>query len=328
MHLSLAKWADAILISPASADFIAKLRNGIAGSLAYTTLLAFNFKGPVNIAPAMNSAMFNNPITQDNILFLKNNGVYFIGPKVGQLADGTIGKGRLANISEIVQRTVFKLEEESAFKNKNFVITAGATLEYIDPVRFITNGSTGKMGAEIAVQAKLKGAHVHLISGKVKTELPYVDQISYVTTTEELLKVTKSAFKESDILIMAAAPVDFKTKEPGKKKIKKMSTFNLPLVSAPDVIKSIKNYKGRRVIVGFALQTEDLEKNALKKMKEKGMDIVVANNEKNIGADKASAILMDKYGRKKRIVRKDKKEIAKQILEFLEEYIDREAKNG
>ncbi len=328
LHLSLSRWADTVLIAPATADFIAKLRNGFADSLPYSTLLAYNFKGPIFIAPAMNEAMFLNPITQGNIISLKEKGVTFIGPETGMLADGTIAKGRLSNIDKIAQTVVYSMNKSGPLSGKRILITCGPTREYIDPVRFITNGSSGTLGVNIAKRAKLMGAYVHLIAGEMQAPVPYVDKVDTVETTEDLLEKTRKAFKNYNIIIMTAAPVDFKPKKLYKSKIKKLDNLNIELTSTPDVLKTLSEHKGKRIIIGFALQTEELEKNALRKMNEKNMDIVVANSTANIGSMAGSATLIDKFGRRKRIINKEKEEIAKQILDFLKEYIDKEAKNG
>jgi phosphopantothenoylcysteine decarboxylase/phosphopantothenate--cysteine ligase len=329
LHLSLARWADAVLIAPATANFIANFSHGVANSLPYTALLAFNFKGPIFVAPAMNSEMLRNPITQENFSILrKKYNVNFIGPEVGELADGTVSEGRFSGEEKIVQKVVFEMNSNGIFSGKKIIITAGSTREYIDPVRFITNGSSGTMGISIAIQSKLLGAYVHLIAGDVKVPLPLTDKTSKVETTEELLLETHNAFKKCDILIMAAAPADFKALNISKSKIKKTEKMNIEFMATPDILRAISAEKKNQIIVGFALQTESLEKNALRKMKEKHMDIVVANSQKNIGTNSGSVILIDRYGRKKKIKNKTKEEIAKEILHFLKEYIDKEAKNG
>ncbi len=323
LHLSLSRWADAIVIAPASADFISKVSLGFADGLSYVAILAHGLRKNVFIAPAMNNKMWENPITQRNVEILKRMGVIFIGPDNGELADRSIGKGRLSEVSKIAQTVVFSMNRDGPLSDKKVVVTCGATKEYIDPVRFITNGSSGLLGSLIAMHAKLLGANVHLIAGSVRVKLPYVDKITFVETTEDLLTETRKAFDNADILIMSAAPVDFKPERTSKSKIKKLENLEFKLVSTPDILKNISHKKGKKIIVGFALQTEELEKNAIKKMKEKNMDIVVANSPKNIGSESGSAILMDKDGNKKRLINMTKDEIAVEILNFLKEYMDR-----
>lgn len=326
IHLSLSRWADCIIIAPASADIIAKIRAGIADSLLLTTVLAS--KKPLFIAPCMNENMLLNKITADNIEHLKNNRVMFIEADEGQLADFKIGKGRLQEPNKIVSLITDYLNyNDKFFAGKKILITGGSTKEYIDPVRFITNSSSGKMGVSIARVAKAMGAYTNLISGEILTNLPILDKYQKVETTEEMLKATKEAFKASDILIMAAAPVDFKPETISATKIPKKKEITLKLLETPDILKEISKEKGNKIIVGFALQTENLENKALKKMKEKNMDIVVANREVNIGKDEGSVIMFDKFGKKKIIENAKKQVLAEGILQFLKEFIEGD-KNG
>lgn len=328
LHLSLSRLADVILVAPASADFIARCANGISDELALTTVLAFNKYNDVVIAPAMNSKMYENPITIKNIKTLKNLGAYFIDSEEGALADLTVGKGRLASEKRIFDEVIYKLEEEKPFAGKKFLITAGATREYIDPVRFITNGSSGMMGFSLARAAKMLGGEVYLVKGHTTAEPPSVDYIFEVDTTEDLLRETRSLFSKMDILIMAAAPVDFKPKEKSMHKIKKQEELLLPLKAAPDILKTISKNKKNQIIVGFALETDNLIKNAKDKMSRKNMDIVVANKNSNIGKEKGSVTIIDKYGKNIIIKNRGKDEIAKEILLFLKKFMDREVPNG
>jgi phosphopantothenoylcysteine decarboxylase/phosphopantothenate--cysteine ligase len=214
------------------------------------------------------------------------------------------------------------------FKGKRFVVTAGPTREYLDPIRFITNESSGKMGVEIAKEAKRMGGHVHLICGPSSVDAIGFDKIDKITTTEELFKKTKKAMEKGDILIMAAAPADFKPEVVQQGKIQKTSQLNVQFFKTTDVIKEIGKHKNNKIIVGFALQTEDIEKNAVKKMRDKKMDIVVANSNLNMGQDYGSVIIIDKTGRKKVIRNKAKQEIAREILIFLKSFIEKERRNG
>ncbi len=323
LHLSLSRWADAIVVAPASADFISKVSMGFADGLSYAAILAHGVSKNIFIAPAMNNKMWENLLTQRNVETLKSMGAIFIGPEKGELADGTIGKGRLSEVSKIAQTVAFSMNRDGLLSGKRIVVTCGATKEYIDPVRFITNGSSGLLGSLIAMHAKLLGANVHLIAGDVRVNLPYVDKITFVETTEDLLTETRKAFDNADILVMSAAPVDFKPEKTSKSKIKKLGNLELKLMATPDILKNVSHKKGKKIIVGFALQTEELEKNAIKKMKEKNMDIVVANSSKNIGSKSGSVILIDRSGNKKRIINMTKDEIAIEILHFLKEYMNR-----
>jgi len=326
IHLSLSRWADCILIAPASADIIAKIRAGISDNLLLTIVLAF--QKPIFIAPCMNENMLQNLITIENIEYLKKNGITFINADEGPLADFRTGKGRLQDPRKIVELiTNFLNYSDKFLEGKRLLITAGATREYLDPVRFITNSSSGKMGISIAKAAKAMGAYVHLISGEISTNIPIIDKYQRVETTEEMLRVTRKAFKDSDILIMAAAPTDFKSGKPSISKIPKAKEIGLKLVQTPDILKSLSKEKGKKIIIGFALQTEHLEENALKKLKEKNMDIVIANSEINIGKDIGSVIMLDKFGRKHVIENEKKEVIAHEILIFLKEFL-KGGKNG
>lgn len=328
LHLSLSRWADLILIAPASADFIAKCANGISDELALTTVLAFNKYSDVIIAPAMNSMMYENPLTSKNIEDLKNLGASFVDSEVGALADLSVGKGRLADEEKIFEKVMCMLEEKRLFLGKKFLITAGATREYIDPVRFITNGSSGTMGFSLARAAKILGGKVYLVKGHTTARPPFVDAIFEVDTTEDLLKETRKLFNEIDILIMAAAPVDFKPKVKATHKIKKQKELILSLKAAPDVLKSLSNDKKNQIIVGFALETKDLIKNAKEKMNHKHMDIVVANKNSNIGKENGSVTIIDKYGKSIIIENKSKDEIAQEILLFLKNFMEKEVRDG
>lgn len=320
IHLSLSRWADCILIAPASADIIAKIKAGISDNLLLTTVLVS--KKPIFIAPCMNENMLQNPITVDNIEYLKKKDIIFIKADEGLLADFRTGKGRLQDPHKIVELIINYLNySDKLLKGKKLLITAGATREYLDPVRFITNSSSGKMGTSIAKVAKAMGAYVHLISGEISTNVPIIDKYQGVETTEEMLKATKEAFKKCDILIMAAAPVDFKPEKISISKIPKSKEMKLKLIQTPDILWSLSKEKGNKVVVGFALQTEHLEENALKKMDEKNMDIVIANREINIGKDIGSVIMFDKFGRKKNIENEKKEVIAHEILIFLKEFL-------
>ncbi len=329
-HLSVSRWADGILVAPASADFIAKMAGGFADCLACTAVLAFDNWKNVYVAPAMNEKMYDNALTQRNEKFLKSLGTNFIGPASGKLADCSVGRGRMEDPEKIAQSIIFSLAVNGPLSNKKILVTAGATREYIDPVRFISNGSSGTMGFEITKVAKLAGAKVTLIVGHYSAALPVCDNIFFADTTEDMFELTKREFKDADVLIMAAAPVDFKPKKSSSFKLEKGKGSNsvLELVSTPDILKYISRNKGDRVIVGFALQTEGVEKKALRKMANKNMDIVVANSQENLGKTVGSVIIMDKLGNKAVIKDKEKGFIAEKIIDFLIEYTDKEVKDG
>lgn len=276
---------------------------------------------PVFIFPCMNEKMYLNPITQRNLNILKNYEYFVEEPREGPLADLEIGKGRLEEPKLIFEYINNYLTSEQIFSGKKILVTAGATKEYIDPVRFISNGSSGKMGFSIAKKAAAMGANVTLIYGDVSEVVPVVDKTIRVSTTEEMLLAVKKEFIENDILIMAAAPADFKPIKKNTKKLPKLKKLNLELEKTPDILKEISLIKQKQVIVGFALQTEDIEKKAKEKLTEKKLDIVVANREGNIGKENASVIIIDRYGNKKAINNLPKDNIASEILMLIKQYI-------
>ena len=293
IHLYLSKWADVALIAPATADFIAKARAGIADNLLLTTLLAFT--KTVLFAPAMNENMLIKPITQNNIEALKSFGWEVIEPEEGYLANLEVGKGRLKEPEDIFEDILVALYPKP-LKGKRVLVTCGATKEFIDPVRFITNGSSGKMGIALAKVARRLGAEVTLIYGDIREKLPNVIKKIRVTTTEDMFEAVESEVENNDILVMAAAPADYMPKEFSKEKLPKKDSLVLELQSTVDILKGIKDIKGDRCFVGFALQTEDLIENAKKKLEEKGLDFIVANMPENIASDNGKIVLIDNSG--------------------------------
>ena len=293
IHLYLSKWADVALVAPATADFIAKARAGIADNLLLTTLLAF--PKTVLFAPAMNENMLIKPITQNNIEALKSIGWKVIEPEEGYLANLEVGKGRLKEPEDIFEDILVALYPKP-LKGKRVLVTCGATKEFIDPVRFITNGSSGKMGIALAKVARRLGAEVTLIYGDIREKLPNVMKKIRVTTTEDMFEAVKGEVENNDILIMAAAPADYMPKEFSREKLPKKDNLILELQSTVDILKGIKDIKGDRCFVGFALQTEDLIENAKKKLEEKGLDFIVANMPENIASDNGKIVLIDNSG--------------------------------
>lgn len=270
----------------------------------------------------MNENMLENPATQENITTLKKRGVFIIEPEIGPLADLQIGKGRMPDPSKIYEEIIDFLDGDNTFSGKRILVTAGATKEFIDPVRFITNASSGKTGIEIAKAAKRMGGEVHLIYGDVSVPLPRVHRYTSITTTEELLQATQEAFKECDILIMTAAPADFKPLEMSNTKLPKVPTLTMELVETPDILKEVSKGKDKKILVGFALQTEDIERNAVRKMEEKNLDIIVANRETNIGEDTGDYIILTRNHKKKVFENISKENFAKELLLFIKELIN------
>ncbi len=299
-HISLAKSADIFVIAPASADIIAKTACGIADDMLTTTFLAASC--PKLIVPAMNTAMYENKITQDNIKRLADFGVDIMEPDSGRLACGAVGKGKFPSEEKILELIVNKISREKILAGRRVLITAGATREKIDPVRYITNHSSGKMGYALARAAVRYGAEVTLISGK--TNLPIPQGLHYIETesAEDMFGAVKNHFAESDIIIKAAAVADYTPSAVSDEKIKKSGTdMTLQLKRTADILAYIGSH--RRVgqfICGFSMETENMLENSRKKLLSKNIDMIAANSLKEDGAgfgvDTNIITLIDKDG--------------------------------
>lgn len=280
-HIELAKRADAFLIVPATANFIGKLAAGIADDMLTTTVMAT--RAPVIIAPAMNTNMYTNRIVQANIGALQDLGYKFIEPASGRLACGDIGAGKLADVDDIVAYVVDFFEKEAQVKDlvgRRIMISAGPTIEAIDPVRYITNRSSGKMGYAIANRAVARGAQVTLVSGKTDLDVPngLVKYIS-IESADDLYENLVREFEANDVVIQSAAVADYKPKSYSDKKIKKKdSDLSIELCRNKDVAQELGKIKGDKVLVGFAAETNDVLENATKKIKKKNLDFIVAND--------------------------------------------------
>ncbi|MGN0144551.1 MAG: bifunctional phosphopantothenoylcysteine decarboxylase/phosphopantothenate--cysteine ligase CoaBC [Clostridium sp.] len=276
-HISLADKADVFLVAPATANIIGKVANGIADDMLSTTIMAT--KAKVIFAPAMNTKMYENPIVQDNIRKLKSFGYEFIEPAEGRLACGDIGKGKLEKPEVIVDKVLMELNDNKDLLNKKVVVTAGPTIAPIDPVRFITNKSSGKMGYAIAKEARNRGAEVCLISGPTNLEPPKGIDIINVSTNEEMRKAAIKAFEKADIVIKSAAVADYKPEKYSDQKIKKKEgDWSLELVRDNDILMELGSLKKDQILVGFAAESQNLKENALAKMKKKNLDFIVAND--------------------------------------------------
>lgn len=281
-HVSLAEKADVFVIAPATANIIGKVANGIADDFLSTTIMAT--KAPVIFVPAMNTNMYENPITQNNINTLKKTGYSIIEPETGFLACGYTGRGRMPETSTILDEIYYVLEKKD-FKGKKILITAGPTRESIDPVRFISNHSSGKMGYCLAKAARLRGGKVTLISGPTYIEPPRGVKLIKVITACEMLQRVLENFEEADIIIKAAAVSDYRPKNYSNHKIKKKADdLQIPLERNPDILYEIGKRKGHRILLGFAAETQNLIENAIKKLKEKNLDFIVANDLTKEGA--------------------------------------------
>ncbi|MDY2986222.1 MAG: bifunctional phosphopantothenoylcysteine decarboxylase/phosphopantothenate--cysteine ligase CoaBC [Peptoniphilus sp.] len=276
-HISLAKWADMIVVAPASANTIAKFATGIADNLLTTVLSASRSK--VMIVPAMNTYMLNSEANIENMSKLKNRGVIVTQTQHDLLACNDIGDGKMLEPSQIVDLIDFHLAEKD-LEGYNFVITAGPTQESIDPVRFISNHSSGKMGYELAKAATKRGAKVILISGPTNLTRPNVDKFVQVFSTQDMYNAVEEHFKKTDVLIKAAAPADFKPKNYSKDKLKKADANmnSIELVPNTDIAKHFGSIKTNQIIVGFAAESRDELNYGLKKLESKNFDMIVINN--------------------------------------------------
>ena len=284
-HISLAKKADVILVAPATANVIAKMAHGIADDMLTTTVLAA--KCPKLVSPAMNTGMLENPITQDNIATLERYGFTVIPSESGVLACKDVGSGRLPKEDVLIEYILHAIARPKDLAGLRIAVPAGPTQEPLDPVRYLTNHSTGKMGYALAEQARDLGAQVTLVSGPVALDAPYGVDVVDVTTARDMFDVVTSRFSDTDITVMAAAVGDFRPVEQARDKIKKngRSGIELELTSNPDILAWAGEHKRPdQTLCGFAMETRDLEANAAKKLNGKHCDMLVANNLRTPGA--------------------------------------------
>lgn len=275
-HIALAKKADLCIIAPATANIISKLAEGIADDMLTTTYLAL--KCPVIIAPAMNTNMYENPVIKANLDKLRKSGVIVIDSAEGRLACGDVGKGKMAEPIDIVAKAVEVLCPKRDYAGKRVLVTAGATRENIDGVRFITNRSSGKMGIEIAKAALKRGAEVVLVKGLVQVSVPsYISKVVAVESTEQMYEAVMANYKDCDVIIKAAAPSDYRPKKKITDKLKG-EEITLELVKNPDIAKAVGKEKGERKLVVFCAETRELMESAMKKLADKNADMVVAND--------------------------------------------------
>lgn len=316
-HISLAKKADIFVVAPATANVIAKFAEGIADDMLTTTYLASNAQKL--ICPAMNCNMYEDETTQNNMRTLKDRGALFCDSAIGLLACGDVGKGRMAEPVDIVDKIVEYLTPVQDFADKRVLITAGGTEEKIDGVRVIANHSSGKMGKAIAQAVAERGGSVVFVYGNVKVDVPTcVEKAIHVTSTQEMLDVCKAEFLSCDIAIMAAAPADYKLKKPFENKVKS-DTITLELVKNPDIAKTLGENKDDKKLVIFSAETENLIDNAKAKLVKKHADLVVANDVTVEGAgfdvDTNIATIIDTDGNMTESGKVSKRELADMILD-------------
>ncbi|MBQ7735356.1 MAG: bifunctional phosphopantothenoylcysteine decarboxylase/phosphopantothenate--cysteine ligase CoaBC [Bacteroidales bacterium] len=326
-HISLAEWADAVVVAPATANIIGKLANGIADDALSTMLLACT--KPLFFAPAMNKNMLAHPAVQENLRTLQQRGITFIGPDAGFLACGTTGEGRMKEPKEIFSTVWDALTTTQVLKGRRALVTAGPTYEPIDPVRFIGNHSSGLMGFALARTLARHGAQVTLVTGPTHLEVqhPMVERVD-VTTAAQMLEACEAAAPTSDIIIMSAAVADYTPETVAPEKIKKNDDkLVLPLKKTTDILATLGKQKAEnQCIVGFALETEHEEANALTKLKNKNADIIVLNSLRNEGAGFKCptniVTIMDRNGNKVQGELKDKAQVAEDIVTYVIDYMN------
>ena len=317
-HISLSRWSDLILIAPATANTISKLANGISDDLASTVALASNKK--IFIAPAMNVRMWEHKSTKDNIKKLKSYNYELIGPEIGDMACGEYGEGKMSEPTSILKELDNYFDTLNSNSKYKAIVTAGPTHEYIDPVRYITNKSSGKQGYEIAKSLSNKGFETTLISGPTNLEADDNVNLIKVETAEEMFRATQNSLP-ADVAIFSAAVGDYKVKDIQKVKIKKQDNLNLKLEKNMDILNYVSNHNSLRpkLVIGFAAETNDLENYSIKKLNDKNCDWIVANDvsNKNIGfnSDFNEVSIFFKKGNKEKLSYKHKSEISDEIVE-------------
>ncbi|MFO7819300.1 MAG: bifunctional phosphopantothenoylcysteine decarboxylase/phosphopantothenate--cysteine ligase CoaBC [Halanaerobacter sp.] len=319
-HISLAQKADLVLLAPATANMIGKLANGIADDMLSTTVMATT--APVLIAPAMNNKMYQNPIVQDNISYLKEQEYKFIAADAGYLACGTVGKGRLPEPQEIVKQAVVELLSTLQLAGKKVLVTAGGTQERIDPVRYIGNHSTGKMGYNLARVAQARGADVKLVSAPTNLAKPNGVDLINVETAQEMYQEVICLQEKQDIIIMAAAVADYRPQKVRNKKMKKSSgELRLDLERTKDILYQLGQLcNSEQILIGFAAETEDLLANAQQKLKKKNLDFIVANDvsasDVGFASDDNQVIIISEQEQKE-IKKADKLKVAIEIFNYI-----------
>ncbi len=314
-HILVAQSIDLFLVAPATADCIAKLAAGLADDFLTTFHLAVT--APVVIAPAMNTRMWEHPSVQANLRTLAGRGVHIIDPEVGQMACRTYGPGRLAPVDQIVEYVMNVLNRPRDLEGRKVLVTAGPTVEDIDPVRYISNRSSGKMGFAIAQAARSRGATVVLVSGPADLDFPNTIR---VRTTEEMRQAVIENAADADVVIKAAAPLDYRPKTVAPQKIKKTAAdLALQLEPTTDILKELGSHKNGKVLVGFAAETEDHVKHGLEKLKSKNLDLIVVNPvsgpDSAFDSDMNRATIIDKSGKTEEISLVSKQVMADKILD-------------
>jgi phosphopantothenoylcysteine decarboxylase / phosphopantothenate---cysteine ligase len=314
-HVSLAAEAEALVIAPASADCLARLAHGLADDIVSCTAMAFN--GPLVIAPAMHENMYLNQATQANIALLRERGAVIVGPESGDLASGGRGAGRMSPVGIIAGWVLKTLGQRGDLAGRTVVITAGGTQEPIDPVRCVTNHSSGKMGYALASAARDRGAHVILVTAPTALEPPAATEVVRVVTAQQMYEATQAAVRHADALIMAAAVADYRPAHPADDKIKKdHQTLEIALERTVDILGTVE---GTFVRVGFAAESSELERNARAKLSGKRLDLIVANDitasDGGFGSEDNRVTILDREGGVDRLPLLSKREVADRVLD-------------
>lgn len=313
-HVELSRRADAVVIAPASATTIARIAHGLADNLLSLTVLAT--KAPVLLAPAMDSQMYENPATQANLVLLKERGMTIVGPEEGRLATGRMGRGRLVDTETLLGAIRQVLGRSGDLAGRRVVVSAGGTQEPIDPVRYVSNYSSGKMGYAVAEAARDRGAQVVIVSAPVSLPAPYGVEIVSVRTAEEMRDAVVRECAGADVLVMAAAVADYRPASAAEQKIKRTKEgLSLSLVRTPDILAEVKG----PLRVGFAAESEKLEENAADKLRRKGLDLIVANDitapGSGFGSETNQVTIIDKSGKVEELPLLTKYEVAHRIFD-------------
>ncbi len=319
-HIEHTDWADLVLIAPATANTIGKLASGIADNLLTTMVMAS--RGPVVVAPAMNHRMYENPMVRENMKRLSGLGYVFVGPEEGELACGWSGRGRLVEPPCMLEAIKDVLTPKD-LEDERLLVTAGPTREPIDPVRFISNRSSGRMGYELAKEGRRRGAEVVLITGPTHLKPPYGVTTVRVWSAEEMHDAVTSYFPQSTIVVMASAVADYRPKTIHTEKMKKKDTsLTLELERTVDILHELGKNRAGKLLVGFALETEDLLENAKKKLKEKNLDLIVANTPASMDSEVSSVTLIDGDLNTQTIEECTKEEVAGRIFSRIVELVE------
>jgi len=323
-HVALAEEADLLLVAPATANLIGRFATGIADDFLSTFFLSV--RCPVLIAPAMDHKMLAHPCYQANVNRLRMLGVHFVEPEYGELASGQVGKGRLADTARIVEAVERILSRKRDLEGKTVLVSAGPTREYLDPIRFLSNSSSGRMGYALASAARGRGARVILVSGPTSLPPPFEVEMERVTAAEEMRKAMLSHLPEADIVIKAAAVADYRPARYSPAKVKKgPGRRSLILQKTPDILQEIGKRKGGRFLVGFAAETKDLIENARRKLLQKNLDLIVANAinqpQGGFGQESNQVKIIDREGRVEEIPLLPKAEVAEIILDRIVRYL-------